>query len=266
VSRSNGNGSGRLGSEPQDPRFPYKGKGFPRRYMETTPQEILYDPTRIMGTQISAKLTPTGRTVLRQPRLETQAYTEEEKQCPPLEVPFPCPAPPSQVPYIKRQIHLDLSRDAEVLYCCKTVDVPAAVGAVPGVATIMRISTLNNMRTFIRWIDFQVFDAFNVNNDPGITLQPLVQGEPRSLTKCTTTNPDNGGTTSYTPTGGTTSTPTADNYQCLPPYFHNVLMETTDSRNIDFRVSNAIPAVRRTMLVVWGWIEAITVWDEAVRR
>lgn len=57
--------------------YPKMGRGFPRRYIDTTPQEILYDE-RILGGGCPcphrAKMIPTGETVLRQPRLETERY------------------------------------------------------------------------------------------------------------------------------------------------------------------------------------------------
>lgn len=49
--------------------------GFPRRYISSTPQEILYDHGRVLGGRV--KIVDTGTTVLRQPRLETTAYREE---------------------------------------------------------------------------------------------------------------------------------------------------------------------------------------------
>lgn len=47
--------------------------GFPRSYISSTPQEILYDHERVLGGK---KIVSTGTTVLRQPRLETTAYQE----------------------------------------------------------------------------------------------------------------------------------------------------------------------------------------------
>lgn len=50
------------------------GHGFPRRYISVTPQEVLYDHDRVLGARV--KMTDTGKTILRQPRLETTAYTQ----------------------------------------------------------------------------------------------------------------------------------------------------------------------------------------------
>jgi len=54
-------------------RYPRMGTGFPRRYIDITPQEILYDPTRILGAG-RVYMVPTGETVLRQPRRESPGY------------------------------------------------------------------------------------------------------------------------------------------------------------------------------------------------
>jgi hypothetical protein len=48
--------------------------GFPRSYVDTTPQEILYDHDRVLGARV--KIMSTGETVLRQPRLETTLYQQ----------------------------------------------------------------------------------------------------------------------------------------------------------------------------------------------
>ena len=59
-----------------EPSYPPMEHGFPRRYIDITPQEILYDPTRVLGSQCppARTMVSTGRTVVRQPRLETTAY------------------------------------------------------------------------------------------------------------------------------------------------------------------------------------------------
>jgi hypothetical protein len=244
----------------RDPRFPRKGIGIPRRYIDITPDEILYDPVRVMGTQIGARMYPQEETILRQPRLETNAITQVEKQCPPMEVPFPCAAPPSQVPYIKRQIHLDQSRDSETFFAHGEIDVPAAVGIVPGIATVMSFQTFNNLRTFIRWMDFTVSDALNPSL---IGVQVNVEGQPRNYIKSpmsTTTGDMMYG--AY----GTVATMSSINLGPLPPYFHNMLMEISDQRTIDIVATNLSPAVRHVSVTMWGWIESITVWDESVKR
>lgn len=57
--------------------YPRMGRGFPRRYIDITPQEILYDPTRILGGG-RVYMVPTGETILRQPRRESTGYTMVE--------------------------------------------------------------------------------------------------------------------------------------------------------------------------------------------
>jgi hypothetical protein len=56
-----------------DPEYPPMGHGFPRSYIPHTPQEILYDHERILGS--SARMYSQGMTMLRQPRVESTAYT-----------------------------------------------------------------------------------------------------------------------------------------------------------------------------------------------
>lgn len=56
-------------------RYPKAGRGFPVSYNPQTPSEILSDD-RILGA--SSKMTGRGYTVLRQPRLETEAMTMVE--------------------------------------------------------------------------------------------------------------------------------------------------------------------------------------------
>jgi hypothetical protein len=56
-----------------EPEYPEMKHGFPRSYIPQTPQEILYDHDRILGSR--ARMYSQGETMLRQPRLETTAYT-----------------------------------------------------------------------------------------------------------------------------------------------------------------------------------------------
>jgi hypothetical protein len=53
---------------PSHPRFPRMGTGFPRSYIDQTPDEILYDPVNVLG---KIRMIPTETTNLYQPRLET---------------------------------------------------------------------------------------------------------------------------------------------------------------------------------------------------
>ena len=54
-------------------RYAPKGWDFPRLGLEITPDEILTDRNRVLGRGIQARMEYTGRTVLRQPRVETTA-------------------------------------------------------------------------------------------------------------------------------------------------------------------------------------------------
>lgn len=251
-------GNGRL----QRVRYPRKGEGFPRRYIDHTPAEILYDPRRILGGRTDAITTiPTGETTLLQPRVESSRSVEIERSCIPERVPHFCPAPPSQVPYTKRQIHLDPSRDAEILYHRGVADVPAGSPASPSSATVLSFETFNNLRYVIRWIGNYVFDALVPS---ALVSEIRVEGVAKKIFAVTTT------TTSPFPYGPPTSTtvatPTAVDMQCVPAYFHNMLLEITDRRKVDVVVTNTAPADRRVIVCLWGWIESITIWDESVKR
>lgn len=232
-------------------KFPPKGWDFPRRYIEITPEEYLYDPGRILGTRVSALLQKTGEMVLRQPRLETTGLTQREtiNDCP----------PPSQLPYIKRQIHLDPSRDAEIISCTHTIDVPALSSAIA-----LAFDTFPTLRTIIRWLDVQVHDALCP-----ILLREVVRidCDPRKFIACpesTTTLAS--GLASCDFSAGTVGTPLALDFTNLPKDFHNSLYEITDRHHVDVVVINDAPADRRVTVTMWGWIESITAWDEVVKR
>lgn len=232
-------------------KFPPKGWDFPRRYVEITPEEYLFDPGRVLGTRVSALIKKTGETVLMQPRLETTGHMMKEtiNDCP----------PPSQLPYIKRQIHLDPSRDSETLYCSHCVDVPANSAAIA-----LAFDTFPNLRTIIRWIDVQVFDALC---PPLLTQTVRIDCDPRKVAACpesTTTLAS--GLVSCNFGAGTVATPLSIDMTNLPKDFHNVLYEITDRHHVDVVVANDAPVDRRIQVTVWGWIESITAWDEVVKR
>lgn len=243
-------------------RYPRKGEGFPRRYIDHTPAEILYDPRRILaGRTERVTTTPTGETILRQPRVESGRNVEVEESCIPEPAPFLCPAPPSQLPYTKRQIHLDPSRDAEIFYYRGVADIPAGSPSSPASATVLSFETFNNLRYVVRWIGNYVFDALVPS---ALVTEIRVEGTARKIFAVTTTtaslNP-------YEPSKFTTvATPTSVDMQCVPSYFHNMLLEITDRRKVDVVVTNVAPADRRVIVCLWGWIESITVWDESVKR
>jgi hypothetical protein len=236
---------------PQITKFPPKGWDFPRRYLEVTPSEILYDPGRILGTRVSAVLNKCDEVILRQPRLESTGCTQVESinDCP----------PPSQLPYIKKQIHLDPSRDAETLYCTGAVDVPASSSVIA-----LAFDTFPNLRHIIRWIDIQVFDALWPVQ---ITQQVRVDCDPKKFVACPqSVTTATSGLAVCEFGDGTVSAPSALDITSPPQFFHNVLFEITDRHHVDVVINNAAPADRRVQVTVWGWIESTTVWDEVVKR
>jgi len=236
---------------PQITKFPPKGWDFPRRYLEITPSEILYDPGRILGTRVSAVLSKRGDVILRQPRLESTGYVQREliNDCP----------PPSQLPVIKKQIHLEPSRDSETLYCTSAVDVPASSSVIA-----LALDTFPNLRHYIRWIDVQVFDALWPVQ---ITQQVRIDCDPKKFVACpqsATTMMSGLATCDFG--AGTVSAPSALDITAPPKDFYNVLFEITDRHHVDVVINNLAPADRRVQVTVWGWIESITAWDEVVRR
>jgi len=234
-------------------KFPPKGWDFPRRYIDITPEEILYDPGRILGTRVSAQLRTTGDTILRQPRVESTGLLQRESinDCP----------PPSQLPYIKRQIHLDPSRDAETFYCTSVgcVEVPALSSVVA-----LAFDTFPNLRHEIRWIDVQVFDALCP-----VAMREVIRMDcdPRKYIACpasTATALSGGVICDFA--AGTVATPLELDMTNMPKDFHNLIMEVTDRHHMDVVVINEAPADRRVQVTLWGWIESITAWDEVVKR
>jgi hypothetical protein len=229
--------------------LPKMGHDFPRHFIDETPEEILFDAERIFARGVTVTRTTDGETVLNQPRIESTGYqqTMEVNDCP----------PPSQVPYIKRQIHLDLSRDAETLLVTCNSDVQAQ-----SILTIVAFETFATLRTILRWIDFKVYDAL----DPSaITLQVLIDCQPvKYYANPNVTCAGGSGCPSYT--GSTIQNPTALDIQNAPDDFHNVLLEITDRHQVEIVIVNTTNVDRKVSATVWGWIESITVWDEAVRR
>lgn len=253
--KNNQNGTGRpdLGqgqsthSNGKQQFYPKKGWDFPRRGVEVMPREILYDPYRVLGSYVKARIKPTGRTDLFVPRVESTVYTQSQEID---DRPYT-----SQIPYIKEQIHLKPSRDAEILAVSGKIDVPAN-----STAQVLRFSTFNNLRTIIKWMHYTVFDALDPEQ---ITFQWLVDGVPLKVFAC---NPD------VTQSGGgylpVVKGPVATNTNCLPclPDHQNALWEITDQHVVQCMAKDQSGFDRRVEVCAWGWIESITVWDEKVRR
>lgn len=242
------NGRERTSKSTFKPIYPKKGWDFPRRSVEIKPSEILYDPTRILGSYVWARLKSTGRTVVNQPRVESTELIQETHID---DTPYP-----SQLPYIKRQIHLDPSRDAEILTVSGRVDVPAS-----GSQTVFSFATFNNLRTIIKWINISIFDAL----DPVMmTVQFLIDGVPKKIFACDPKVTISGG--GYAPiVRGAVSTNT-NCLPCLPSCCDNTLWEITDHHMIECIARNSAPADRKIEVCLWGWIESVTAWDTKVLR
>jgi hypothetical protein len=245
----------------KSPVYPQFKRGFPRRFVDITPDEILYDPTRIMSRGIRARIWGTGQTVLYQPSVETEAMQQIQRMdCPPSQAPFECPPPFSQLPVVKRQIHLEPSRDAEIFRADGCIDVPASPdGIVPGTATVMTFDTFQQLRTIIRWTEMIVYDALCPSL---ITVEVKIEG---SSVKWMA-NPLGSVTGSSGITYGTVSSPNAQDYSCLPDCCENSLIEITDRRHVEVVAYNLAPVDRKVEFCLWGWIESITMWDQAVKH
>lgn len=243
------------------PIYPRIGRGFPRRYVDTTPDEILYDPDRILSRGIAARLIHTGQTELYQPRVESEAMTEiQPADCTPSQAPFQCPPPFSQLPVIKQQIHIEPSRDAEIFYAPGCVDVPASPdGVTPGTATVMTFDTFNNLRTIIKWTQMIVYDALCPSQ---VTVEIRVDGQPIKWTANPMGSIVGSGGIVYT----TVTTRNSQDFSDLPDCCRNTLIEITDRRHVEVFASNLAMVDRRVMVSLWGWIESITMWDQAVKH
>jgi len=237
-------------------KYPRIGRGFPRRYIDITPDEILYDPDRILSRGVQVRRTPTGETVLREPRVESEGIQEESRSsCPPTTPPFTCPPPFSQLPVVKKQIHLEPSRDAEIIFVEGSAYVPPS-----STATVLTFETIPNLRTIIRWTKFFVAGALNPSQ---IMLGFRIEGQPVKWMA----NPMGSvvATTGIVP--GTVSMPLSLDLQWLPDCCINTLIEITDRRIVQAVVVNSNAVVDRFVRVcVWGWIESILAWDQAVKH
>lgn len=237
----------RTPGSPMPPKYPRKGWDFPRRNVEIIPSEILYDPNRVLGSYVYARMKSTGETIVVQPRVESTGIIQKQEI-------DDCPYP-SQLPVTKKQIHLEPSRDAEIFSAHGKVDVPAN-----GSAVVVDFSTFNNLRTILKWIHYAVYDSLDPDQ---ITFQWLKDGAPLKVAAC---NPDvtmSGG--GYMPlVQGAVATPTAC-HPCLPE-FQNSLWEITDTHHIQCIAADQSGADRKVEVCAWGWIESITVWDEKVKR
>jgi hypothetical protein len=233
---------------PKPPKYPKKGWDFPRRNVEIVPSEILYDPSRILGSYVYAKMRSTGETIVVQPRVETTALIQKQEI-------NDCPYP-SQLPVFKKQIHLDPSRDAEIFSLHGKIDVPAG-----GTALVASFSTFNNLRTFIKWMHYAVYDSLDPDQ---LTFQWLKDGVPLKIFACNPEITTSGG--GYMPLVQSAVSTNTNCFPCLPE-FQNALWEITDQHTIEcYATDHSGIADRKVEVCAWGWIESITVWDEKVKR
>jgi len=132
---------------------------------------------------------------------------------------------------------------------------------VPAMSSIIVTSfeTFNNLRTFVRWLDFKVYDALDPSQ---IDMQIRVEGAPRKFLAVPNIVCGTGGLVALS---ATVSSPTAYDFRGLP-HFENILMEISDRRHVEVVVNNASIADRKVCVCMWGWIESITVFDETVKR
>jgi len=238
-------------------KYPRMGRDFPRRYVDVTPDEILYDPTRILSRGVQVRRCEgSGETVMLQPRVETEAVCEETNtSCPPTTPPFTCPPPFSQLPVVKKQIHLEPSRDAEIFFSEGSGYVPPSSSA-----TILTFETMPTLRTIIRWTKFFVAGALNPSQ---IALGFRIEGQPMKWVA----NPMGAVVASGGNTYGTVTMPSSLDLQWLPDCCINSLIEITDRRIVQAVVVNTNAIVDRFVRVcVWGWVESISMWDNAVKH
>lgn len=225
------------------------GHDFPRRYVDETPEEVLTDLDRIFSRGLSLIRNTSGQTVLHEPRVEGTGYSEQQRidDC----------APPSQLPYIKKQIHLEPSRDSETLFVACDADIQAE-----STLTVVSFETFNNLRTILRWIDLKIYDALIPS---GITLEVQVDCQPvKSVAYPNVSCGAGSGCPTFS--SGSVTTPTAIDITKLPKDFHNFLYEITDRHQVELIVRNTSLVDRRVSVTLWGWIESVTAWDNAVRR
>lgn len=243
-------------------KYPPIGRGFPRRYIDITPDEFLYDPTRILGNGINAQIIPNGNTVLMQPRVESSGSTVIDRgECAPVATPFNCPPPFTQLPVIKQQVHIEPSRDAEMFLMTNAVDIPASVdGITPGTNTIFSFDTFVNQKFVFKWTQMIVYDALTPSL---VTVAVKLDGQSTKwiASPSGTTLGSNGLT--YL---DTISTPNGLDFSNLPDCCRNSLYEIIDRKHVDVVGSNLALVDRKVEVALWGWIEAITVFDNQVQH
>jgi hypothetical protein len=240
-------------------KYARKGRDFPRRDILITPQDELYNTNKILGGKYGkSTLTPTGKTVLRQPRLETTALRHTQENILPSSIVVDQPFQTQ-----RRQDHLDPSRFAECFYIVETVNLPPAA-APPVPTTIIQFNTFPTMRSIIRWIEFINFDGLTPS---GITVDVTFNGQPvKSLCQYQNLAAHAFPVPVGFPPQQTPATNTSIDLDGLPKDFHNILLEIPDTQIVQVRGTNTLPANRKVQAAVWGWIEPITRLSESIHK
>ena len=105
-----------------DKKYPKKGKDFPRRDQLITPQDELYNPNKILGGKYGkSTLTPTGKTVSRQARIETEALRHTQENILPSSIVSAYGHPFDTV---RQPDHIQRTRFSETFYMEATVVLP----------------------------------------------------------------------------------------------------------------------------------------------
>jgi hypothetical protein len=209
--------------------------------MEITPEEYLYDPDRIFGGRdIRARDTRTDETIVRQPRVESTRVIEESSKVRTI-------APVTEIPFIKKQTHLEPSRDSEFFFTFDCVELDPGEEHV----LVTTMETMNNQRTIFRWIGMEQQDGLIPS---GIEVTVRIDGDKVKYLA----QPSLSGLQ-------TVQTPTGIDISGIPFCFHNTLLEVIDRRTVTIDVTNTDQiATRRVCVGTWGWIESVTRFSEAV--
>lgn len=225
--------------------LPPQQHGFPRRDIDITPQEVLYDPDTILGgPEFCYQISPPGPTVLQQPRVETSLYQQREG--------YNLTPYRMLEPLLEKLQHLYPRYDSEIIYVPGEAEIPpsARPPALPGPpVTVVIFDTPPGVQTTIRHISVGVNDALS---PPAIGVSVTLDGEPVKYiaTPTAATSPPTYGVQPQTPN--------------FPdpigmPSFHNDLLIIPDRKRVLIQAINFdFTATRRVCISVWGWITPFT--------
>lgn len=245
-------------------RLPRKGHDFPRRDVNVTPGEELYDTTRILGGRSAGvRIERTEETVVHQPRVESTQVMQSEQI-----VRHPVPKFPLDI--VRLPDHIDPSRNAETFNVTFCDDVSFAVPPpTPDRSiTLGSFSTLEGFRTMIRHINVQVFDSiFPVDMNVRIKVNGEIQKIAAQVPVA--------GAALFTPVAGGDPVDIRQVYPSSlgfvdltnnPDNFHNVVFEIPNNSRVDIDVKSTVPATRRVCVTLWGWVEDVTRMSETLFR